>query len=644
MENDEEKSKIDELKKRLNSRSFSSTENSDRKILPKKEVDETRRDWPKEDKEVQNASHPLESMVIKRKRNFLKTFLLGSIVFFVIALTIMLFTLFGGRNIISSDNVDISVSGPTSISGGETLSLDIIVSNGNNTDLELADLIIEYPEGTRSANNLSIDLPRDRFSLGDVPAGRKVNQKIEAILFGEEGGREKIKITVEYRVAGSNAIFFKEREYEIEISSSPVSFSIDSLTDVNSGKEVSFIVKLKSNSTNLLEDLLFIAEYPFGFIFESSEPRTSFEQNIWKMGDLSPGEEREIKITGILEGQDGEERVFRFFSGIESEKNEKELEVAFVSAVRSVFIKKPFLALDIVIDGNTSLNYNTSVGKLVSVNILWKNNLPTSIANVEIDALFSGDVNESSVKVDRGFYNSVENTAVWSQERNPAFGSISPGQDGSVKLTFRSPDFTGGTMVNPEATIDVSVRGRRLSETGVSEEVVSSVKRSVRFNTNPTLLPRAVHFSGPISNTGPIPPKAEEETTYTIIWTLSNTVNRMSDVVVSARLPSYVRWTNQTSGGAEDITYNSVSRQVFWDVGTLSSNTGFSTSPREVAFQIAVVPSLSQVGETPLVIGDTMLTGKDDFTGVIIEGSKSGLTTKTSTDTGYKFGDEVVIE
>ena len=43
-------------------------------------------------------------------------------------------------------NIDIMVTGPTSVSGGEKVSLDVMVRNNNNTDLKSAELRMEYPE------------------------------------------------------------------------------------------------------------------------------------------------------------------------------------------------------------------------------------------------------------------------------------------------------------------------------------------------------------------------------------------------------------------------------------------------------------------------------------------------------------------
>src|SRR5690606_38629486 len=47
---------------------------------------------------------------------------------------------------ISPDNVDIQTIGPVTVDGGDPFSVQIVVSNNNAVDLELADLIVEFPE------------------------------------------------------------------------------------------------------------------------------------------------------------------------------------------------------------------------------------------------------------------------------------------------------------------------------------------------------------------------------------------------------------------------------------------------------------------------------------------------------------------
>src|SRR3990167_10892820 len=85
-------------------------------------------------------------------RSALWWFLGIAIVFFIGAVGFFgYFFLFGGGSSVASpNNIGISISGPPQIEGGLPTELQIVVENRNKVELELADLVITYPSGTRS--------------------------------------------------------------------------------------------------------------------------------------------------------------------------------------------------------------------------------------------------------------------------------------------------------------------------------------------------------------------------------------------------------------------------------------------------------------------------------------------------------------
>ena len=119
--------------------------------------------------------------------------------------------------------------------------------------------------------------------------------------------------------------------------------------------------------------------------------------------------------------------------------------------------------------------------------------------------------------------------------------------------------------------------------------------------------------------------KAEKETTYTIVWTVSNTSNSMSHVEVRATLPPYVSWKN-TVLPDQNVTYNPVGGVITWNVGSVSAGTGYGRPPTSVSFQIGFTPSVSQVGTKPDLVSAPELTGTDDFTGAVINTTGNSAT------------------
>ena len=61
-------------------------------------------------------------------------------------------------------------------------------------------------------------------------------------------------------------------------------------------------------------------------------------------------------------------------------------------------------------------------------------------------------------------------------------------------------------------------------------------------------------------------------------------------------------------------------------------------------FQLEFIPSLSQVGTTPTIINDTILTGHDDFANVDVRINKTSLDTRLLNDANLPANGSRVVE
>lgn len=633
-----EKDRLKKLRKKLYSRTRSTLKKGGRHSLRPEEY-EVRRAWEEQPAKEKGV------MPRVKKGSPLKLFFIFSLIFFLGSVIFGAFYFFGGKNIISSENVDIEIQGPTSIGGGDELSLQISILNKNTIALEAADLLIEYPEGTRSADNLDRELPRYRESLGDIAPGARVKRTARSVLFGEENTEQKIKVTIEYRVADSNAIFYSEKEYAVTLTSAPVGISVRSLGEVTSGQGFDFSLVITSNVTTEVNNLTVQAEYPFGFSFEGANPQPAFSNSIWELGDLRPGEEKVVHISGTLTGQENEERVFRFAVGIRDELDVKKLATTFVTATRLATIKRPFISTQLSFNGLEDTAYVFDGSERINGEIAWKNNLPDAVSNAQVEVRFSGNaLEEQSVFAERGFYNSVTDTIRWGRDTLDDLASINPDQAGILRFGFSSKNISAYAIENPEIILDITVRGAVVGEGGAPEEVTSNITRSIKLTSDLMLSARLLRTTGPFVNAGPLPPKAEAETMYTVAWTVTNTASRVSGAKITAQLPSYVRWIGNVSPQGTDIHFNQSTRQITWNIGEVPEKTGTEVSPKEVAFQIGFTPSLSQVGETPVLITSQAISGFDQFTEKQIEESVSPLEARVSSEAGLPSGHDRVVK
>ena len=644
METGNYKSRIENLKSRLYSRKASLNKTEKNINLKPKEFD-LKPTWGS--KEIDSNKLNIENIMGKKKKFTLNKLFISSIIFLFLAGVFAFFSLTGGGNSISSDNIDIELSGPVSIGSGEILTLEIDILNKNSVSLETADLLIEYPEGTRASSNIKNVLKRDRQSFQTIKSGEKKSTVAKSVLFGEEGTKKEIKIGIEYRVPGSNAIFYKEKKYEIEINASPVSLAVSSPKEINSGQEIEFKIDVKSNSENKIENLLLEAEFPFGFKPGKSTPNSSFGDNLWEIS-LNPLEKKTIYISGAINGQDGEKRTFRFNVGVKKDNDEKTIEVNFITYSEQITIKKSFISLNMSVNRDSSLeDQMTSAGETVRVDISWKNNLETKITDAILKVELDGDIiDESSISSLNGFYNSANNTVTWDKRNISGLGVLESGDGGDTSFSFRTLNNVKDTLSRaPEINIYVTIDGTEPTESGSTSRIITSATtRKIKVSSNVSLNPRSVYYSGKLINNGPIPPKVGSETTYTVIISLSNSINDVSGGKVKMVLPSYIRWMGTVVPSEEKVSFNPVGGEVEWSVGDIYKGIGYTREAKEVQFQIALTPSSSQIGSSAVLVDNIVFTGMDTFTDTEIKITGKQLTTRLKTDSKFKDGDDVVIK
>lgn len=584
-------------------------------------------------------------------RNVLWWTLGAAVLFFVISAGafVYYFTAGPGGVIASPGNIDISVSGPVSVQGGEPVELRITVKNKNRADLELTDLVITYPPGTRSPDDFSTAVSRQRISLGTIKSGESRQGTVSAVFVGKEGERSKVHIEVEYRVENSNAIFVAQTDYQVTFATSPISISIDAFDEVTSGQRMILTVNVASNVDVIVKDVLLSTEYPFGFTFEKAVPDPLETGNaLWELGDIRPGEKKTIRIEGIMEGQTGEERVFRVTAGVREEADVKQIQVALSELMHRMAIARPFIGLSV--STNRESGEDTAIispGQLVTLRVAWTNNVESTIRDMVIVANLKGiTIAGNTVQVTDGFYRSSDRTILWDKTTtNGELTQVDSGESGVLIATFQIPP-EGALTQEREGKIDIEVHAAARRGGNVPESLQSSATRTLKLASTVHFLAHAFYHANPFGSVGPLPPKVEEETTYAIVWTISNSSNAVKDAVVKGVLPPNVRWLGVYQPLGEQVSYSASEGTVEWRLGELRPGTGTSeaSSPRQVAFAVGLTPSASQLGdEAPLMLGQ-VLAGTDSFAEIEVRETHRDLTTSLIGDPGFSTTEASVVQ
>ncbi|MBX4195730.1 hypothetical protein KW796_02110 [Candidatus Parcubacteria bacterium] len=550
---------------------------------------------------------------------------------------------FKGDNFISTKNLDIDVEGPVTVSAGSPVELQVTITNKNNAPLDTVNLKVIYPEGTRSAEDTTKSLTFTKEVLEALGAGDKVTRTEKAVFFGSEGEQKNVRVSVDYRVKGSNAIFTKEKVFELTIGSAPVSISVTRPDSVTSGEQFTAIVSVVANSEEILKDVVLRAEYPYGWSLKSaSPPAVGDGKNAWPLGDLSPGDRKVITLNGMITGEDNDERTFRFFVGV-GKGGGISLDTVLSQESVVVAIRRPSIDLSMKLNGDSGDTYSAPAGKQIQAVVSFKNNMSANFQNPQLEVKLSGAaLDRGSVTAQNGgFYNSSSNSIFWNQSNSDNFSTISPGDTKTVSFSFSSLANLPAGSSNQKIDISASLTGRP-QDSGSS--ITLSELRSVKIASEVALTSKSLYSRGPFTNTGLIPPKAEKETTYTVDLILGNTQNDITDAKVTGTLGANVKWTGQTSPSGAEVVYDDSTRTVTWNVGTLPSGAGFSTPGKEAFIKLSLTPSLGQVGAVPILLGSIVFTGTDTFTHNTVRLTNQAVTTRISSDPRYVQGDETVVK
>jgi hypothetical protein len=644
---DHEKEKIERLRRAMYSRELSpKIHDRDRRALGE-QAPLVGEDWKREESRIENMQ--VAPRTIGTARSAMRGIIFASVAFFLGAVAFFGYYFFFGEGATpaSPGNIDISVTGPLQIQSGEPTELQVAVVNRNRVALELADLVISYPKGTRSPTDLSTDLPSQRISLGNIEPGGRRQGTVSAIFAGKEGDRAAVKVELEYRLQNSSSIFAADTSYSVIFSSSPISLAVDGNTETISGQPVEFNVTVASNADAAVKDVLLAATYPFGFRLESADPKPA-QGNVWELGELRPGQKKSVKIRGTASGESGDERVFRFTAGTRKAPEEKTITATLADFAHHLTISNPFLGLAINFKQDSGQGGAVvAPGETVSASVAYQNHLSTPLSDVVIVAQLSGvEIDGATVKSNDGFYRSADRVMYWDKSTEPSLANIAPGARGTLNFSFQMPNNEALAEIrDPKVTITAQAAAKRVGQPDVPETLQATAKGVVRVASDLQLVAQGLYYSNPFGSSGPMPPKANSETTYAIVFSLINTTNEIESAIVKATLPPYVRWTGTYSPSGANITFNQNDGTVTWEAGTIAPNTGVGGSvPKQAAIVIGFTPSTSQIGSQPPLVRNISLTGKDTATGAAVTRTVQDVTTNISGDTGFLPSNATVVK
>jgi hypothetical protein len=296
-------------------------------------------------------------------------------------------------------------------------------------------------------------------------------------------------------------------------------------------------------------------------------------------------------------------------------------------------IEQPFIAVSTEIEGQTGSEVVLEEGGSSTVEVTVENTLDETVYDMAIEVTPRGNVvNDDAIASSNGFYDSNRGTVRWEVANNRSFAVVRPGETRTVSFTV----YPNQILSAASYELEVDVYAKRVAEQNATEQLVGTARAGAIFSSEVFLGSQAGHGNR-FTGRGPIPPQVGEETTYTLILVAEAGVNDISDVMTTATLPVYVDWLDEIEGDGE-LTYNPVAKALEWDAGNMVAG-----QRKEIAFQVSVTPSTSQVGRELVLLNAQTLRAVDRFTNERLQDSAGEVYTELSTEAGFEENNGTVV-
>jgi hypothetical protein len=534
------------------------------------------------------------------------------------------------QNFYSKETVKLEILSVDSADLAEEVEYIVKYKNNGNVRVEEPELIFEYPENSIVEDNKQREI-LDSEDLGEaIYPGEEKTFKFRARLLGKEGDAKKAKAWLSYIPKNLQAKYESATTFTTVIEKVPLTFEFDFPSKVEAGKESKFRLNYFSNIDYPIPGLRVKMIYPSGFEFVYSKPK-GIEKTEWDIGALSKAQGGKIEVFGKIFGEPNERKLLQAELGIWQNGEFVLLKQIF----QGIEIVEPSLFISQQINGNPE--YVADPGSLLHYEIFFKNIGQDLLTDLFLVVKLQGNAyNLQTLRSNTGSFEIGDNSIIFDSRKVSELKFLDAQEEGTVEFWIELKD---------RWNID---RGQDRNLVVKDKIILSQAHQEFETKINTVLeFAQKGYFQEEIfGNTGPVPPKSNEPTTYTIMWQVGDYYNDTENVKVKAILPAQVELTGEIfpEEQKEKFAFDSISREIVWDVGDLLTDQASlnSVSKPSIAFQVAFTPNEEQRGTIPDIISEAEIIGEDIWTEQLLSIKSPAINTSLPDDESVSEGQGIV--
>lgn len=496
----------------------------------------------------------------------------------------------------SKEVLKVEILGPEKTTIGEDIEYIVKFKNNGNVRLEKPELIFDYPENSILENEGKVKVMTSDQLGGDIYPGEERTFKFNARLLGKEKDTKVAKVSVSFQPKDLKTRSEVSTTFTTILGEIPLDLSLDVAAKTGTGKALTLRINYSSNVAYPLKDLTCYAEYPEDFEFLYSQPK-GMDNTQWDIPILNESGAGRIDISGILNGQSMEQKVFKARIGVWQDGNF----ILLKEVIKGVEIVAPSLYITQKV--NNDENYMASVGDQLHYEVTFRNVGEEAMKDMVFITRLEGDALDlNSIKSTDGKWTKGDNSIIWEGSNIPELQFLDVGQVGKVEFWVNVKSNLPMKSLNDKNPIiknKVTLGQARQDFLTKVSSVISAEQK---------IYPENKYFE----NSGPYPLETGQKTYLTVEWKAINAYNDLENVRMVTALPESITFEKKTYPEGMEITYDEDTSEVVCNIGSLPAGSGIIKEAKICAFQVSVQPELAD--EMIILLGSAQISGVDQWT------------------------------
>lgn len=532
------------------------------------------------------------------------------------------------RNFFNEENVEVFITGPDTVDGGEVATYTVTYKNNNRADLEDVELFLNYSDNFDLNDSSDVTSASDKsayLSLGKIAGkkGGKVN--IEGELYGTEGHVVSMVSNMRYTPENSTIQYESTDTKTTTITSSPVMIDLEGPKEAVSGDEIDYTITYRNESAVHLNDLRIVLELPEDFTILSASPSPSYDTS-WEIDSIDAHGTGTIRIHGVIYGD--RDDVKRISVTMGAKEGSKMIVFADGEDVLRI-IGSP---LTVRQSANIKGDVISADHAQIPYTITYRNEGPIGLRDIVLVLKINSEVVDiRRIDAKRGTLDSQKQLITLKAVDVPELEQLEPGEGGSI--SFQLPLYDIETIRNLKGTNHAIETVVFVDSLDIQTPIDSNKKTSsdtLLLKVDAPIVMTAESSYSELHGSGPLPPLVQEETVYTITWSIQQPLNDLKDTIIESALPTGVVWKGEVDPKNAKISFDQRTQKIIWHVGRVEAASGDFDAARTVQFQVGLTPSLNQIGTIPHLVESASGSAIDLYTNRTLEIKANAVTTQSS--------------